>query len=81
MMDDATGFGRMIPCHHADAPTAIQCLQQFNADLSKEAGCPVIFVEVLADNQPFDSDAFRDGMRKWSTGPVKVTTTAITDTR
>ena len=30
---------------------------------------------VLADNVPFDSDEFRDGLARWSTGPAKVVTT------
>lgn len=77
IQDDASRFGRMYPTSRMHAQEALDCLARFQADLQRETKRQVVFIEVLADNVPFDSEAFRSGCAEWKTGPIKVTTTGF----
>ena len=75
IQDDASRFGRMYPTHRLDAETALDCLRWFQAELQAETKRRVVILEVLADNNPFDSDHFRSECARWPSGPINVTTT------
>ena len=75
VQDDASRFGRMYPTHRADAETALDCLRWFQSELQAETKSKVPILEVLADNNPFDSDHFRAECARWPSGPIRVRTT------
>ena len=81
LLDDYSAWGKMTPVVNYTAATALVCLKEFVAELSKLAGAQVILIEVLADNVPFNSEEFKAGLRDWPTGPVTLTNTASNEHR